>query len=64
MPIEIFEESEFLEKAKNADSCRVKRSGEVVLLKLRSKKYLYVYKTTPSKADILTTKINIEIIEL
>ena len=64
MPIEIFEESEFLEKAKTADSCRVKRSGEVVLLKLRSKKYLYVYKTTPSKADILTSKINLEIIEL
>ena len=64
MPIEIFEESEFLEIAKKADSCRVKRSGDVVLLKLRSKKYLYILKTTPSKAEILTSKINVEIIEL
>ena len=64
MPIEIFEDSEFLEKAIKADSCRVKRSGDVVLLKLRTKRYLYVLKTTPIKADSLIKQINIEIIEL
>lgn len=64
MPIEIFEDNEFLEISKKADSCRVKRSGDVVLLKLRTKRYLYVLKTTPIKADALTKQINIEIIEL
>lgn len=64
MPIEIFEDKEFLEISKKADSCRVKRSGDVVLLKLRTKRYLYVLKTTPIKADALTKQINIEIIEL
>jgi hypothetical protein len=64
MPIEIFDDNKFLEISKKADSCRVKRSGDVVLLKLRTKRYLYVLKTTPQKADTLTKQINIEIIEL
>jgi hypothetical protein len=64
MPIEIFEDKEFLEISQKADSCRVKRSGDIVLLKLRTKRYLYVLKTTPQKADTLTKQINIEIIEL
>ncbi|MHA1729960.1 MAG: hypothetical protein ACTSWY_14715 [Promethearchaeota archaeon] len=64
MPIEIFNDKEFLEISKKADHCRVKRSGNVVMLKLRTKKYLYILKTNPQKADLLTSKINIEILEL
>lgn len=64
MPIEIFDEAKFLELAKKAESCRVKRIGDEVKLKLRTKNYLYIYKTTPAKADVLTKEINIEIIEL
>ncbi len=64
MPIEITKEDEFLDLAKRAQSCRVKRTGDVVKLKLRTKNTLYVFKTNPEKADILTKRLNIDIIEI
>ena len=64
MPIELKSEEEFLDLSKRAQSCRVKRSGDVVKLKLRTKKSLYVFKTTPEKANILTKRLDIDIIEL
>jgi hypothetical protein len=64
MPIEIKSEDEFLDLSKRAISCRVKRTGDIVKLKLRTKKTLYVYKTNPDKADILTKRLTIDIIEI
>ena len=64
MPIEITEENEFLDISKKALSCRVKRTGDVVKLKLRTKNTLYVFKTSPEKADILTKRLSIDIIEI
>jgi hypothetical protein len=64
MPVEIFDQEEFLKLAKNAENCRVKRSGDSVKLKLRTNKYLYVFKTPPQNADDLIKKINCEIIEI
>ncbi|MHA1339992.1 MAG: hypothetical protein ACTSRZ_10385 [Promethearchaeota archaeon] len=64
MPIEITDENEFLELSKASKHCRVKRTRDVVKLKLRTKKYLYTYKTNPQNADALIKKINCEIIEL
>jgi len=64
MPVELTDESKFLEIAKKADSCRVKRSKDEVKLKLRTKNELYVFKTTPEKAEALTKKIDISIVEL
>ena len=64
MPIEITKEDEFLDLSKRAISCRVKRTKDIVKLKLRTKKTLYVYKTTPEKADILTKRLSIDIIEI
>ncbi len=64
MPIELKSEEEFLDFSKRAQSCRVKRSGDVVKLKLRTKKSLYIFKTTPEKANILTKRLDIDIIEL
>lgn len=64
MPVEIFEDSEFLELAKKAEKCRVIRSGDEVKLKLRTKKTLYILKTTPQKADVLTKKLSIDVEEL
>lgn len=57
MPIEIFDENEFLEIAKRAHECRVKRGDEIVKLKLRTKKRLYTIKLPPEKADELLSKI-------
>ena len=64
MPKIISTEEEFLNLAKKALSCRVKRTGDVVKLKLRTKNILYVYKTNPDKADILTKRLNIDLIEI
>jgi hypothetical protein len=64
MPIELKDEGKFLEIAKKADSCRVKRSKDEVKLKLRTKNELYVFKTSPAKAEELTKKIDINIVEL
>ena len=64
MPKEILNEEKFLEISKTAQSCRVKRTGDVVKLKLRTKNTLYVFKTNPDKADILTKRLNIDIIEI
>lgn len=64
MPREIIKEEEFLEISKKAQSCRVKRTGDVVKLKLRTRNTLYVYKTSPEKADMLTKRLSIDIIEI
>ena len=64
MPREIFDEKKFLEFAEHAYHCRVKRTGDTVKLKLRTKKILYTYKTDPSSAEILLRQISCDVIEL
>ncbi len=64
MPVEIFNEDEFLEIAKRAKECRVKRSGNSVKLKLRTSSKLYTYKTTPEKAENLIKKLTCPIVTL
>jgi large subunit ribosomal protein L38e len=64
LPREIFDESEFLELAEKSIHCRVKRLRDEVKLKLRTKKTLYTYKTSPEEAERLLKSVNCEIIEL
>ncbi len=65
MPKEIFDEAEFLNIAQNsADLCRIKKSKDIVKLKLRTPKHLYTFKTTPAKAEELLKQIEIEQVEL
>ncbi|MGB9729539.1 MAG: hypothetical protein ACP5GU_01060 [Thermoprotei archaeon] len=64
MPVEIFDEKEFLEIAKRAKECRVKRSGDVVKLKLRTSSKLYTYKISPEKAENLIKQITCPIVTL
>jgi len=64
LPREITTEEEFLRLAKNAEECRVKKSGDVVKLKLRTKGMLYTFKTNPNKADELQGKIDCSIVDL
>ncbi len=65
MPKEIFNEEKFLEIAKSlAIECRIKKTGDIVKLKLRTPKHLYTYKTETSKAESLLSQIEIEKIEL
>jgi large subunit ribosomal protein L38e len=64
MPKEIFSEERFIELSDRAIHCRVKRVKDLVKLKLRTKKYLYTYKTKPTTAESLLSQINCDVIEL
>jgi len=65
MPREIFDENRFIELADRSFHCRVKRVKEnVVKLKLRTRKILYTYKTTPEDAERLLKNLPCDIIEL
>ncbi|MGV9170941.1 MAG: 50S ribosomal protein L38e [Promethearchaeia archaeon] len=64
MPKEIYDEEKFLNLSERSIHCRVKRLEDVVKLKLRTKKYLYTYKTDPANAERLLKEINCEIIEI
>jgi large subunit ribosomal protein L38e len=64
MPREITTEEEFLRIAKTAEECRVKKVQNVVKLKLRTKKQLYTFKTTPDKADELQQKLECSIVDV
>ncbi|MGQ4834609.1 MAG: hypothetical protein ACP6IS_12050 [Candidatus Asgardarchaeia archaeon] len=64
MPKEIFDVKEFIALAKNAVECRVKRSGDIVKLKLRTKRYLYTLKTDPKTAEDIVKALDIKVIYL
>ncbi|MHC1590769.1 MAG: 50S ribosomal protein L38e [Candidatus Helarchaeales archaeon] len=66
MPKEITDVEKFIELSKEASECRVKRvkNKDVVKLKLRTKRYLYVLKTTPEKAKDITGQISCEIYDV
>ena len=64
MPKEVKSVDEFLEIAKRASECRVKRLGDVVKLKLRTSRYLYTLKVDPSTAEELLKKIPCPVVEV
>ncbi len=57
MPIEVSSFEEFLEYAKRAVECRVKRSDDVVKIKARTPSRLVTYKASPEKLDEILTKL-------
>ncbi len=64
MPREILEEKVFLDIVPKAIHCRVKRTKDVVKLKLRTKRVLYTFKTDPLSAERLLKAVTCDIIEL
>ena len=64
MPREVKSREEFLKIAEYARECRVKRLRDVVKLKLRTRRYLYTYKTTPEEAEDLLKHVKCEIVEV
>ncbi|MEM0026740.1 MAG: 5'-nucleotidase [Ignisphaera sp.] len=59
MPIFVANEQEFLEIAKRAEECRVKRipKKNIAKIKARTKKYLYTYKLELQNVDALLEKL-------
>jgi len=62
MPTEVFDPEEFIELSERARYCIVKRSGEVVKLKLRTPKRLYTLKVRPEEADAITSRLRCEVV--
>uniref|UniRef100_A0A7C4BCU5 5'-nucleotidase n=1 Tax=Ignisphaera aggregans TaxID=334771 RepID=A0A7C4BCU5_9CREN len=59
MPIYVPDEQEFLEVAKRAVECRVKRleKESIAKVKARTKRYLYTYKVSLQELDNLLEKL-------
>lgn len=57
MPKEIFDVDEFLKLAEKARYCILKRRGETVKLKLRTKRYLYTLKVGSGEAEDILRRV-------
>jgi hypothetical protein len=57
LPMEIFDPEEFLVLAEKASECRVKRLGDVLKLKLRTRRQLYTIKLETAEGEELLKKI-------
>lgn len=63
MPREISSKEEFQKLLEVAVEVRVKKSGEVAKLKLRTPKMLYTLKTTSDDADSLVKGAKVDVVE-
>jgi len=57
LPKEISDPEEFLALAEKASECRVKRLGDVMKLKLRTRRQLYTIKLETAEGEDLLKKI-------
>lgn len=64
MPSEIFDIQQFIAISERADYCAVKRTKDVVKLKLRTSRRLYTLKVEPVKAEEIIKKLQCEIREI
>ena len=63
MPREIADSNEFVKMSEKALECRVKRSKDIVKLKLRTPRQLYTLKVDPEKATELLKQVKCEVVE-
>lgn len=64
MPAEITNTDEFIGLSEAALECRVKRSKDVVKLKLRTPGRLYTHKVKVDRADDVIRRLKCEIVEV
>lgn len=64
MPAEITNADKFIDISEGALECRVKRSKDVVKLKLRTPSRLYTYKVKVDRADDVLKRLKCEIVEV
>ena len=64
MPAEITNTDEFVGLSETAHECRVKRSKDLVKLKLRTPSRLYTLKVKVDKADDVIKRLKCEIVEV
>jgi ferritin-like protein len=64
MPSEIFDVDKFIEMSERAEYCAIKRSKDLVKLKLRTPRRLYTLKAEPAKAEEIIKRLQTEIREI
>ncbi|KYH37671.1 MAG: Ribosomal L38e protein family protein [Candidatus Bathyarchaeota archaeon B24] len=64
MPEEVFDVEKFVELSSHASECRVKRLGDLVKLKLRTKRRLYTIKLQAKDAEEVLKRIKCEVREV
>ncbi len=64
MPAEIFDTAEFIRLSETAIECRVKKSGDIVKLKLRTPRKLYTMKLEPAEAEGVLKEIKCGVVEV
>ncbi len=64
MPSEITNADQFVSLSESALECRVKRSKDVVKLKLRTPSRLYTYKVKVERADDVLRRLKCEVVEV
>jgi large subunit ribosomal protein L38e len=64
MPAEITNTDQFVGLSETALECRVKRSKDLVKLKLRTPSKLYTYKVKVERADDVIRRLKCEIVEV
>jgi len=64
MPVEIHDKEEFVRISDKAIDCRVKRLGEYVKVKLRTKRKLYTIKVKVDEADELIGRLKVKCTEI
>jgi len=64
MLVEVFDVEEFVKLSEKAKHCTVKRSKDVVKLKLRTGRYLYTLKVDPARADEIVKQLKCEVREI
>lgn len=58
MPVEVFDKEKFIELSGKATGCTIKKNKDNTKLKLRTPKYLFTIKLSPSEADELAGKLS------
>ena len=64
MPTEVFDVDEFIRISERARYCIVKRTGDIVKLKLRTPRRLYTIKVSPDEAADIIGRLRCEVTEV
>ena len=64
MPEDILDAEKFIALSEHAEECRVRRSEDVVKLKLRTVRKLYVLKLDPAKAEDIIKRLKCEVVDV
>ncbi|WP_287585615.1 hypothetical protein [Candidatus Borrarchaeum sp.] len=64
LPKQITDPDEILKLSENAIEARIKRLKDIVKIKIRTPKYLYVMKAAPEVAEEILKRVRCEIVEV